>query len=209
VDITEYVARARPCPCCGTVTEGSYRDMCGRGPASAGDLRASREPDGWAPNFGPAGNAAAAPVPRHRRLDGIDGRDPREDRRAGVAASGFMERAREPLKTASAMLTSPRTAVGIRPPVPVFRGPHPPLRHPPDLDIFTNNVAERTIRPVKSAAAQLRRLLAQLPRTHRFRHRPVLPVHCRQMGHQQTRRAPQALQRPLMAATRPRALIPP
>lgn len=33
----------------------------------------------------------------------MDGGDPREDRRAGVAASGFMERAREPLKTASAI----------------------------------------------------------------------------------------------------------
>ena len=103
VNITGYVAQARPCPCCGTVTEGGYRNMCGRGPASAGDLRAGREPDGWAPNFGLAGNAAAAPVPRHRRLDGMDGRDLREDRRAAVAASGFMERAREPLKTASAI----------------------------------------------------------------------------------------------------------
>jgi hypothetical protein len=103
VNITEYVAQARPCPCCGTVTEGSYRNMCGRGPASAGDLRAGREPDGWAPDFGPAGNAAAAPVPRHRRLGGMDGRDPREDRRAGVAACGFMGRAREPLKAASAI----------------------------------------------------------------------------------------------------------
>ena len=36
-----------------------------------------------------------------------------------------------------------------RPPVPEFRGHDLPLRTRPDLDIFTNNEAERTIRPVK------------------------------------------------------------
>lgn len=31
VNITEYVAQARPCPCCGTVTEGSYATCAGAG----------------------------------------------------------------------------------------------------------------------------------------------------------------------------------
>ena len=74
----------------------------------------------------------------------------------------------------------------------------------PDLDIFSNNEAERTIRPVKVQHAQLRRLLANPPRTRRVRARPVLPVHRRQMGHQQTRRPPQPVQRPRLAPARPR-----
>jgi transposase len=36
-----------------------------------------------------------------------------------------------------------------RPPVPPLRGHDPAVRHPPDLDIFPNNEAERTIRPAK------------------------------------------------------------
>jgi transposase len=74
----------------------------------------------------------------------------------------------------------------------------------PDLDIFSNNEAERTIRPRQGPAAQLRRLLADHRRTRRLRARPVLPVHRRQMGHQQTRRTPRPLQRPRLAAPRPR-----
>jgi transposase len=41
-------------------------------------------------------------------------------------------------------------------------------------------------------------------RARRLRLRPVLPVHRRQMGHQQTRRPPRPVQRPCMDAPRPR-----
>ena len=47
----------------------------------------------------------------------------------------------------------------------------------PDLDIFTNNEAERTIRARQGPAAQLRRMLAHHRRARRLRRRPVLPVH--------------------------------
>ena len=72
----------------------------------------------------------------------------------------------------------------------------------PDLDIFTNNEAERTIRPVKVAAAQLRRLLAHPRGTRRLRRRPVLPLHRHEMGHRQARRPPRPLQRPPLDASR-------
>src|SRR5947209_243364 len=40
-----------------------------------------------------------------------------------------------------------------------------------------------------------------------FRHRPVLPVHRRQMGHRRTRRTHPALHRPALAAVRNRAPV--
>ena len=67
----------------------------------------------------------------------------------------------------------------------------------PDLDIFSNNEAERTIRPVK---VQMRSPI---------RARPVLPIHRRQMGHRQARRAPQTVHRPHLAAARPRTHLTP
>ena len=55
-------------------------------------------------------------------------------------------------------------------------------------------------------AARLRRLLANPRRTRRLRDRPVLPVHRREMGHQQTRRTPRPLQRPRLAPARHRTI---
>jgi len=72
----------------------------------------------------------------------------------------------------------------------------------PDLDIFTNNEAGRTIRPVKGPAAQLRRMLAHPPGTGRLRYRPVLPAHRHPAGPQQNRRPPPPLQRPPLDTTR-------
>ena len=69
----------------------------------------------------------------------------------------------------------------------------------PDLDIFTNNEAERTIRPVKVQQRSSGGAWRTLDRARRLRDRPVLPVHCRQIGHQQTRRPPRPLQRPRLA----------
>ena len=74
----------------------------------------------------------------------------------------------------------------------------------PDLDIFSNNEAERTIRPRQSPAARLRRVLAHPHRPRRLRPRRVLPVHRREMGHQQNRRPPRPIQRQRLDATRPR-----
>jgi hypothetical protein len=72
----------------------------------------------------------------------------------------------------------------------------------PDLDIFSNNEAERTIRPVKVQQRSSGGSWRTIRRTRRLRARPVLPVHRRQMGHQQTRRTPRPLQRPRLAAPR-------
>ena len=74
----------------------------------------------------------------------------------------------------------------------------------PDLDIFSNNEAERTIRPAKVQQRSSGGCWRTLARTRRVRARPVLPVHRRQMGHQQTRRPPRPVQRPRLAPARPR-----
>ena len=74
----------------------------------------------------------------------------------------------------------------------------------PDLDIFTNNEAERTHQAGQGPAAQLRRLLAHPRRARRLRCRPVLPVHRHEMGHHQARRPPRPLQRPPLDAARTR-----
>ena len=87
--VTEYVAQAKQCPCCGTVTEGELpAHGAGRGPASG--RRPARRPRTWSPGIflpvyratlllcrlGPAG------------LGGVDGRDPGEGRRADRGAAG-------------------------------------------------------------------------------------------------------------------------
>ena len=82
------------------------------------------------------------------------------------------------------------------------------LRFTTDLAVgFTSNQAERDVRPVKVQHADLRRLLAHPGRPGRLRHRPVLPVHRRQMGHRRTRRPYPALHRPALAAARNRAPV--
>src|SRR5579859_3114820 len=47
-------------------------------------------------------------------------------------------------------------------------------------------------------------MLAHHRRARRLRAHPVLPIHRRQMGHQQTRCPPRPVQRPRMAPSRPR-----
>ncbi len=68
----------------------------------------------------------------------------------------------------------------------------------PDLDIFTNNEAERTIRPVKVQQRSSGGCWRTLQGLADFAI-PVLPVHRRQMGPQQTRRPPRSLPRPRLA----------
>jgi hypothetical protein len=82
--VTEYVAQAKECPGCGTVTEGELPCACaGTGQLRAGGLRAGRESDSRPLHPGLPGDAAAVPARRHRRLDGVDGRDPGPRCRAG------------------------------------------------------------------------------------------------------------------------------
>ena len=70
------------------------------------------------------------------------------------------------------------------------------LRFTTDLAVgFTNNAAERQVRPVKVTATILRRLLANTARTGRLRRRPVLPVHRRPLGHHPIPSPPPPLQR--------------
>jgi transposase len=77
------------------------------------------------------------------------------------------------------------------------------LRFATDLTVgFTSNEAERGVRPRQSPAAHLRRMLAHPRRARRFRGRPVLPVHRRQMGHRRARRAHPALHRRSLATSR-------
>ena len=64
------------------------------------------------------------------------------------------------------------------------------LRFATDLGVgFTNNQAERGRAARQGPDARLRRSLANPPGAHRVRHRAVLPVDRRQVGHRQTRRA--------------------
>ncbi len=83
--VTEHVAQAKECPCCGTVTEGELPRACaGAGQLRAGGVRAGREPGRRAPRSGLPGDAAAVRSwPGSRVSAGLDGRDPREGRRAG------------------------------------------------------------------------------------------------------------------------------
>ena len=69
----------------------------------------------------------------------------------------------------------------------------------PDLDIFSNNEAERTIRPVKVQQRSSGGAGGPSTGSPDFATRPVLPVHRRQMGHQHTRRPPRPVQRPRLA----------
>ena len=82
--VTEYVAQAKECPGCGTVTEGDLpahvRARASFGPetcAQAANLTAG------APHPGLPVHAAAVPARRDRRINGVDGRDPGPRRRAG------------------------------------------------------------------------------------------------------------------------------
>jgi len=73
----------------------------------------------------------------------------------------------------------------------------------PDLGIFTNNEAERTIRPVKVQQRSSGGCWRTLEGLADFSMVQSLSVHRRQMGHQQTRRPSRPFPRPHMAATRP------
>ena len=116
--VTEYVAQAKECPCCGTVTEGELpahvRARASYGPEAS---RAGREPDRRALHPGSPGDAAAVPARRPARsptgwMAGIRGKAA-----ALVEASGFMERVRELLRAAAAVHadeTPARAAGGMR-----------------------------------------------------------------------------------------------
>ena len=87
-----------------------------------------------------------------------------------------------------------------------LRGHDPAVRHRPGRRVHLES--GRTGRPPgQGADADLRRLLAHPGRPGRLRHRPVLPVHRRQMGHRRTRRPHPALHRPALAPARNRAPV--
>ena len=79
--VTEHVAQAKACPCCGMVSEGALPRTCGRGPATA--PRRTRRPRTWrrAPSSRSRAVGAAVPARRHHGLHRVAGRGPREGRR--------------------------------------------------------------------------------------------------------------------------------
>ena len=92
------------------------------------------------------------------------------------------------------------------PPVPRPGGHDPAVRHRPGSRVHEQS--GRTRRPPRQGAdAHFRRLLAHPARTRRLRHRPVLPVHRRQMGHRRPRRPHPAVHRPALAPTRNRTPV--
>jgi hypothetical protein len=74
----------------------------------------------------------------------------------------------------------------------------------PDLDIFTNNEAERTIRPVKVQQRSSGGCWRTLQGLADFAVAQSYLSTVGKMGPQQTRRPPRPLQRPRLDTTRPR-----
>ena len=81
--VTEYVAQAKACPCCGTVSRRRAAGACaGPGQLRPRGARAGREPGLRASRSPSRGRRAAGPAGRGGGLAGVDGRDPRQGRRA-------------------------------------------------------------------------------------------------------------------------------
>jgi transposase len=115
--VTEYVAQAKECPCCRTVTEGVLPAFV-RARASYGPETSARAANLTCGNYVPVGRAAvllremAGVAVSAGWMAGIRGKAA-----ALVADSGFMQRVRELLKTATAVHadeTPARAAGGMR-----------------------------------------------------------------------------------------------
>jgi transposase len=115
--VTEYVAQAKECPCCGTVTEGVLPPFV-RARASFGPEACAQAANLTCGNYIPVGRAAellgqmAGVAVSTGWMAGIRGRAA-----ALVTACGFMQRVRDLLKTAPAVHadeTPARAAGGMR-----------------------------------------------------------------------------------------------
>jgi transposase len=115
--VTEYVAQAKECPCCGAVTEGALPAFV-RARASFGPETCAQAANLTCGNYIPVGRAAV--LLREMAGAGVSAgwmAGVRGKAAALVAGSGFMDRVRELLKTAPAVHadeTPARAASGMR-----------------------------------------------------------------------------------------------